>query len=276
MILWQVVHTRWKFSVGSAIACYCVLLLGSAFVQAAAAPTASRQFHFPSDTLSFANQLVWEYELDPKTGRVVEHPRVPKPSYTLHCFSVARTARQFFDHACFDPTEPKASSASYRYLVHAVLSRGRFGPRYDREKLVIPGYASLRAFSEENEALLKAEIGGAWQSFLQRGNWRMIFPFGRRHQARTADELLHCLEHGVPPLVHLVCFPALTLNHFMLVFDSRKTDEGIEFSAYDPNDPLHPVTLTYQSSAREFWLDRTAYFLGGRVDVYQVYRGMLY
>ena len=69
---------------------------------------AARPFQFPADALDFANELSSVYELDPVSGRLIEHPRVPRPEYRLHCFVIARTARQFFDHARFDPNEPTA------------------------------------------------------------------------------------------------------------------------------------------------------------------------
>src|SRR6266540_2883380 len=52
------------------------------------------------------------------------------------------------------------------------------------QRIVFPGYPSLRAFSEAQEALLKAELGGAWRCYFLRSHWRMVFPVWRAHQER--------------------------------------------------------------------------------------------
>lgn len=233
-------------------------------------------FKFPSDALAYANQLQCDYVLAPVSGRMIGHPRVPEPPYTLHCFVVVRTARQFFAHARFEPNEPKATPAVYRHLVRRVLGRSPRRGSPDGERIVIPGYADLREFSLDYEALLKAAGGGAWQSYLQRGNWRMVFPFSRSHQGRTAARLQRALEQGQPPIVHLVCFPDLTLNHAVLLFDSKKTGQGIEFAAYDPNQPHKAIRLLFDQGSSRFCLPRTPYFAGGRVKVYEIYRGLCY
>ena len=74
---------------------------------AATLPSAERPFRFPDDTFAFVNQLSNDYLLDPTGTKMIEVPRVPHPPYVLHCFVLARNARQFFQHARFDPTEPK-------------------------------------------------------------------------------------------------------------------------------------------------------------------------
>ena len=253
-----------------------LLLVWSSPLNASTASRQQRAFEFPADVLSFANELRWEYDPGADHGRITTHSRVPPPSYTLHCFVLARTAKQFFDHAQFDPNEPKATHACYRYLIRRVLASGRNELAADSERLTIPGYRNLQEFSRDHEALLKSEIGGAWQSFLQRGNWRMIFPFTGKHQQRTAQQLVYRLEKGRPSLVHLICFPSLTLNHFILIFDCQRTNEGLDLTAYDPNEPERVRILRYQTRQQRFELGRTSYFVGGRVKVYEVYRGLFY
>ena len=253
----------------------CTLLLCTA-VLADDSPAALRPFRFPADALAFANQLSWDYELDPISGKMIEQPRVPKPSYTLHCFVVARTARQFFQHARFEPNEPKDTHAVYRHLVRLVLARSPRVRTPDRDRIVIPGYSSLHEFSQDYETLLKAESGGAWQSFLQRGNWRMVFPFSRHHQRLTAQRLVQALQQDRPPLVHLVCFPALTLNHVVLLFDFKETEQGIEFTAYDPNQPGQSIYLLYERGPGRFCFPKGPYFAGGPVKVYEICRGLCY
>jgi len=234
-----------------------------------------RPFNFPTDTFAYANELVWEYHFD-EQGKWTSSPRQPKPDYTHHCFVVARSARQFFNHARFDPSQPIAGAETYRRLIHQVVFRRPSRPVSDSARIVIPGYPNLRAFSQAQEPLLKAECGGAWQSYFQRGHWRTIAPFSRHHQERMADQLLKDLKENRPPVVHLLRFPQLTINHAVVLFDVAETQAEICFVAYDPNNPGHPVSLTYDRASRTFSFPANDYFPGGPVNVYEIYRGWLY
>ncbi|MBI3851302.1 MAG: hypothetical protein HY298_13660 [Verrucomicrobia bacterium] len=250
------------------------LLSGCASSRPSSAVT-NKPFVFQQDTLAYANQLVWEYYFDPN-GKWRSKPREPKPDYTHHCFVVARSARQFFQHARFDPAQPVADEATYRRLIRRVISESPRRYSTESEKVVIPGYANLREFSQAQEKLLKAECGGAWESYFQRGHWRMVFPFSRAHQAKTAQALVEALKQNRPPVVHIVRFPQLTINHALLVFDATETETEIHFAVYDPNKPEKPTTLTYDRAKRTFDLPANDYFIGGRVDIYEVYRNWRY
>jgi hypothetical protein len=230
----------------------------------------SRRFDFQRDTFAYANGLVWEYGYD-TNGVWRSHKREPEPDYTLHCFVVARSARQFFDNARFDPLQPIADEATYRRLVRQVISSNPRKQLPESERIVIPGYADLRSFSGAHEKVLQDECGSAWQSYLQRGNWRMIFPITRSHQAETGKELVTRLKDRGPLLVHAFCFPKLTINHALLLFDAKETDTEIHFATYDPNDPSKPGLLTFDRAGRTFILPANAYFPGGPVDVYEIY-----
>jgi hypothetical protein len=235
----------------------------------------ARPFDFQKDSFAYPNALVWDYHFD-ANGKWVHQRHEPPPDYTHHCFVVARSARQFFENAKFEPTQPPASEATYRRLIRQVVSVDPSHPLPDSKKIVIPGYANLRDFSAAQEKLLKAECGGAWQSYFQRGHWRMIFPFSRAHQARTAEELLAELKKNRPPVVHVVRFPQLTINHSVLLFDAKETDKEIRFSVYDPNKPDSPKTLTYDRATRTFLFAGNDYWPGGRVDIYEIYRSWDY
>jgi hypothetical protein len=243
---------------------------------AARDPAPSRPFLFYHDSFSFSNELVWEYRFDDNTGKTTTAKREPPPTYTHHCFVVARAAKQFLNHARFDPELPKGTDAEYRAMIRWVV---RHSPRRvsdPKNKITIPGYADLREFSAAKEALLKAECGGAWRSYVQRGHWRMVFPFNKRHQERTAEELLNAVEENRAPLVHLVRFPRLSINHAILIYDGSHSQDDITFSVYDPNNPHVPATLTFDKRTRRFEFPRTPYFIGGRVDVYEIYYHWLY
>lgn len=230
----------------------------------------TRPFDFETDSFAYANQLVWEYHFD-ENGKWVHHHREPPADYTRHCFVVARSARQFFENARFDATQPVTTDAKYRRLIDRVVSIDPEHPLPDDKKIVIPGYANLRDFSAAHEKLLKSECGSWLQSYFQRGHWRMIFPFSRANQASTAERLLADLKDNRPPVVHVVRFPQLSINHAVLLIAAKETDKDIVFSVYDPNKPDSPKTLTYDRASRTFNFPGNDYWPGGRVDVYEVY-----
>jgi hypothetical protein len=235
-----------------------------------------RPFVFQRDSFAFANELVWEYHVDPLTGKTTHARRQPASTYTHHCFVVARSARQFFDHARFDPARPVADEAAYRRLIRQVISISPHQELSEAEKIIIPGYENLYAFSQAQEQLLKRECGGAWQSYFQCGHWRMIVPLSRPHQERMAQQLAQSLKGNRPPVVHVVRFPSLRINHALLLFGLKETDQEIQFTAYDPNNPSVPTQLVYDRRRQRFNLPANPYFAGGRVDVYEIYHAWNY
>jgi hypothetical protein len=235
---------------------------------------ASAPFRFPADVFAFANETVWEYHVDETTGRRWWFEREPRPPFSLRCGPMARAVRQFFTNARFDPTAPKLDAPGYERLVQEVM---RSDPRRDRaERIVIPGYADLRSFSGPYAELIKASMSGAWTSQLQRGNWRMIFPFSRRNQEGVMRQLRESLAAGRPPIVHVLRFPDITMNHMVVVYAVQETPAEVRFLAYDPNDADRPVVLAYDRVARTFSYPRTPYFPGGLVRAYEIYDGWLY
>jgi hypothetical protein len=146
----------------------------------------------------------------------------------------------------------------------------------EEERVVIPGYANLHEFSAAHEALLKSECGGAWTSYFQCGNWRMIFPFTRRQQEKMALQLVESIHRRRPPVVHVADFPTLHMNHAVVLFDAREDDKEIEFFVYDPNDAMTPARLKFDRAKRRFYFPANFYFAGGEVDVYEIYRGVCY
>ncbi len=232
-----------------------------------------RRFEFGRDTFAFANELVWEYQPDGTTGKMNYRPREPKPDYAHRCFVLTRAARQFLFHARFDPGQGTAHEAAYRRLVREVVSRNPRNPCDAGNRIVVPGYASLREFSAAREALLKSECGGAWRSYILRSHWRMVLPISRAHQERTAVGLNAEIQKSISPIVHLVKFPSLTINHGMILFDVTETGKGWEFSAYDPNDPAQPARLDFDRSGKTFSLPPNRYWAGGKLNVIEICRG---
>jgi len=236
----------------------------------------SQPFAFGEDSFSYRNDLVWVYYRDPETGEFRHKNREPKPDYTHHCFPVARSARQFFQHAKFDPMLPAADEATYRKLIRRVVKTSPRRLLKDEERIVIPGYTNLFEFSRAQGSLLKDECGGAWQSYFQRGHWRMIFPFSTQHQEKMVEQLRESLRQNRPPVVHAVRFPALTINHALVIIDAKETPDGAEFAVYDPYEPGQPATLTFNRNERQFYLPGNDYFVGGKVDIYEIYHSWNY
>jgi hypothetical protein len=229
-------------------------------------------FQFERDTFAFANELVCEYRFDAPDGRPKLTARVPRPDYTLRCFVLVRAARQFLYHAEFQPGLPLLPEAECRRRVRQVISRNPRVPCAPERRVRFPGCEGLRALSRIGEQLLKAECGGAWRSYVLRSHWRMVFPLSRRQQERTAERLQARLAAGFPPIVHLVRFPQLTINHGMLVFAAELSGRQTIFQAYDPNDPACPARLAYDADARTFSLPANRYWAGGNLDIIEIYR----
>jgi hypothetical protein len=242
--------------------------------EVAVAAGAGRTFDFYADTFSYPNELIWEYLFDPQTGKSSTRKNDPPPAYAHHCFVVVRSARQFFLHARFAPESPVIDTNGYRSIIRSVVRRSPYRPCAAVERIPIPGFSNLRQFSATHADLLRKTCGGAWQSYVQRGNWRMILPFTRNGQAQMSAQLQTALRSGRQPIVHVVTFPRLTINHVVLIFDVRETAAGLEFHCYDPNICQKPLLLEYNRAARTFIFPRTHYFPGGKVNAYEVYRGL--
>jgi hypothetical protein len=236
----------------------------------------TRAFVFATDTFAFPNELVWQYRLDPASGRMRTCRNDPPPTYAHRCFVLVRAARQFFYHARFAPELPESERALYRALIRRVLSRDPRRASPDADRVTVPGFSSLRAFSQSHETLLKSICGGAWRSYFLRSHWRMVFPISRRHQEQTARRLLLTPTVRMDPIVHLVRFPQLTINHGLTLFARADFASEVRFQAYDPNVPDRPAELVYDRTRRTFFFPPNHYWAGGRVDVIEIYRGGLY
>jgi len=244
---------------------------GEALREVQAPETIRSTFDFSRDTFAFANETVFEYNIaSPKGAPRRRHEA--NSDYTLHCFVMARSARQFFQHARFDPTRQTVDDATYAELVRRIVATDPREERPNEPAIVIPGYPNLRVFSTARGRVVKEQLGGAWQSFLQRGNWRILLPFPAEQQQATAAELVESLQQNRPPVVHVVTH-SLTINHAVLLFGAVRHRETISFAVYDPNDPRAPLRLEFNRRTGTFYFPTTAYFQGGPVDVYEVYKG---
>ncbi|MGO8766495.1 MAG: hypothetical protein ACLQSR_15325 [Limisphaerales bacterium] len=233
-----------------------------------------RRFDFARDTFAFANELLWEYQFDAATKRMTFRRREPTPQYAHRCFVLTRVARQFLYHARFDNSQPLADDCACRGLIRSIIHQN---PRVPSDNpVVIPGFSSLRDFSQAKETLLKAECGGAWRSYFLRSHWRIIFPLSPEHQQRTAGELLSKIQNDFSPIIHLITFPSLTINHGMILFEAMESGDEIHFSAYDPNLPGQPAAVTYHRGRRVFSLPANSYWAGGTLKVMEIFRNRIF
>jgi len=246
------------------------LLSGCATPSHSISSTPPKQFDFSRDTFSFANELTWIYYRDPATGEMKHRKQSPPPDYTLHCFVVARAAKQFFLNAQFAPEQPKLSEEDYRKLVKEIAHRN---PRktVHPDPVIIPGCADLKHFSKDYEKLLKEECGSPWLSYSQRGHWRIMLPFTSGQREKDAEELQASVERNGIAVAHVITFPKLSINHALVIYGCVANAEEMKFTVYDPNSPKSPTTLTFDKATKKFTFPENDYFGGGVVNCYEVF-----
>jgi hypothetical protein len=235
-----------------------------------------RTFQFERDTFAFPHELVWRYQFDPVTGAMTTFNSEPPPTYYHRCFVMVRSVRQFFNHARFVPELPPAEPEVYRRLIREVIARNPRRGCAESKRVVIPGHDGLHSFSQAHELLLKAELGGPWQSYILRSHWRMVFPFVGRHREWMARKLKRSLQKRGVSLVHLFRFPRITINHGIVLYRLTESEQHLEFEAYDPNIPAHPVKLIYDRQRRKFNFPASCYWRGGALNVVEIYCGSLF
>lgn len=237
----------------------------------APAEKSARRFCFERDAFAFAHELVWKYHFDPATGAMTTCKADPPPTYYHRCFVMVRATRLFFDCARFAPELPPADVETCRKLVREIIACNPRRKCADANRIVIPGFDGLRSFSRAHEALLKAECGAAWESYFLRSHWRMIFRVSGRFQETMAEKLKRSLQKRGVALVHLFCFPHITINHGIVLYGFAETESQIEFEAYDPNIPEHPVKLVYEKNRRAFTFAPNIYWGGGVLGVMEIF-----
>jgi hypothetical protein len=235
---------------------------------AVAKPAADPGFRYSRDTFAFANETVWNYV----EGEV--HPenrpgREKKTAYTRRCFIVARAALQFWKFARFDPKASPPSDAELARLIRAVTRRDVWRVALPgHERVVIPGYASLRAASAARPRVFQENIGLGWPCYFRPGNYCIVFPVTQAHQAKTRADMELRLKKGEPVLLWLVNFPKLDINHACLVY-AKASDTA--YTVYDPNYANEHKQLRYDPVTRQFDFSKTFYFKGGAVKVRPIF-----
>ena len=237
---------------------------------------ADRPFTFPSDRFAFANETVWNYV---DGHPVTEDPsRLPRehPPYSRRCFVMARAAVQFWKFARFVPSNPPLDEKTLTERIRGVTGRAVWeAPLAPRDRVIFPGYHNLFELSRARPEVLESNLGLGWPTYFRPGNYDIVCPPTRAHQARTDTELKTALAKNTPTILWLVNFPSLSINHTVVVYACSPSPDGDRFEVYDPNDSLAPKILEYHSRDRTFSYQKTFYFVGGRVDVRPVYLSVL-
>ena len=235
------------------------------------AESSPRRFQFDRDTFAFPHELVWKYHFDPATGAMTTYRADPPPAYYHRCFVLVRATRLFFDYAKFAPEQLPADEGMYRQIIRRIIGSNPRKPCAESDKIMVPGFEGLRSFSRAHEALLIAECGAAWESYFLRSHWRMIFRVSGRFQESMAEKLKRSVQKRGLALVHLFRFPRITINHGIVLFRFAEDDKQIQFEAYDPNLPEHPVQLLYEKQRRGFTFAPNIYWGGGALSAMEIF-----
>jgi len=228
------------------------------------------RFAASRDTFAFANLVRAE-----RPGR--------NDAFANYCIVMSRGASQFFRFARFAPAAPPVSPEEYTRLTREVLSRPAWKPPApDEQRVVIPGYPDLHTFSAAQEGAVKAAFDSNILSMVHWRNWRVTAAFSPEHQEGVAREVAAEIDAARPVTLFITNYPHEDLlNHVVLVFDYRiqRSDAGdgagIEFLAYDPNDPGSPLGIHFDRATRAFWIPPLTYSPPGRIRAFRLYTSAL-
>jgi hypothetical protein len=199
------------------------------------------------------------------------HPGVDD-LYANYCFVLARGLRQFSQFARFDPALPKLDRAGYLERVKQVTARAPWRPALPPdERVVIPGYASLREFSRAEEAAVKEALDSRFWTLWHWTNWRTAFLVTRGHQENVAREIVAELRAGRLVQLLVTNLPKIELNHTVVAFEARDIARGLEIVVWDPNDPDAPGLIHFDREQRRFWATRLYDTEPGPIRAFRMY-----
>lgn len=256
-----------------------MVLLGPAIRAQANGDVPGPAFRFGRDTFSFANETVYIYANGYAEKRVLKAGEKP-PAFVLHCFVMSRAAEQFRNFARFEPSQPPPDDRELAKIVRRVTGRGAWrSPLPPEKRIVIPGYADLRALSEARPLVLQKNIGLGWTAYIRVGNWRMFPAFlnGSRQQRHTQERVEGCLARNDLFIAYLTTYPKLSVNHAIVIYGRRpatpqdKAAGVVHYLVYDPNHPDAPRDMVYDTRQCQFSYQKDWDFVGGKVTVLQSY-----
>jgi len=228
-------------------------------------PTAATvpAFSFADDTFAFANMVR------------AHHPHADD-LYANYCFVLGRALRQFQQFARFDAAAPRVDADEYTRRVRAVTSHAPWqSPLPPGERVVIPGFASLRAFSAAEETAVKAGLNSRFWTLVHWTNWRTTLPVPDGHQAAVLDEVLAELAAGRLVQLLVTNWPKPELNHTVVAYGYRAAGDGVELSVWDPNDPATPGAVRFDAGHERFVATRVYDTHVGPIRVFRMYYSWL-
>ncbi len=236
-------------------------------------PPAPRPFTYPDDTFGFKNETVWNYvggDVLPDTRTDGEH------GYTRRCFVLARASVQFWKFARFDPSAPPLSAFDLARRIRQVCARSVWLPALaPRERIVIPGYVSLREASIKMPSVFQDNIGLGWPFYFRVGNIVIVSWVSRALEAQLNAEIYKALQHDTPTIIWMYRFPSLKMNHVVVVYDCQRDESGYHYRVYDTNYRDGWKQLDFDPITRTFIYQPVYYFKGGPVTVRSIYRGVI-
>ena len=218
---------------------------------------------FAGDSFAFPNEI---------RSRTPDRPDL----YANYCFVLARGLRQFHSFARFDASAPAVDHDEYVRRVRAVAAHAPWEtPLPPADRVVIPGYANLRAFSTAQEQAVKEGLGGRLWTFVHWTNWRIGLPLPDGHQATVLDEVVSELAQGRLVQLLVTNWPIPELNHTVVAFGYRRGPGGTELSVWDPNDPSAPGAITYDAQRDRFFATHVYDTRPGPIRVFRMYYSRL-
>ena len=231
---------------------------------ATAAGVSTPALDFGHDTFAFPNESFSKNQGKPDL-------------YANYCFVMVRAVTQFQRFARFEPALPRLDAAGYTERVREVVSHAPWrDPLPAADRVVIPGYASLHALSEGEEASVKEGLGTKFWTFVHWTNWRVVLPPWAWHQERLADLTVQEIRARRPVQFLVTNFPTWELNHTVLAYSFHLAPAGdVEFLVYDPNDPYRPGIIRFDRATRRFVATRLFDTEVGNIRAYRMYYGPL-
>src|SRR5262245_6568603 len=253
----------------SRIAVVALALVTAACAHAPGQPTARPAatsvpaFSFVDDTFAFANMIR------------ARNPHTPD-LYANYCFVLARAVRQFHQFARFDPAASRVDADEYTRRVRAVASHAPWEPTLPAaERVVIPGFANLRAFSAAEEAAVKAGLGSRFWTLVHWTNWRVSMPVPDGHQEAVLDEVLDELAAGRLVQLLITNWPKQELSHTVIAYAYRPVAAGVEVIVWDPNDPTAPGAVFFDARSERFVASHVYDTRVGPIRVFRMYYSWL-
>ena len=159
----------------------------------------------------------------------------------------------------------------------AVIASDPRRPCAENKRIVVPGFDGLRSFSQVHEKLLKAKLRrGVGILFFAKPlayDFQGLRPVSGKNGGKT-ETLNPDTRPVVGASVPVSAHHDQSWHHAVPLH--RNAGSKIEFTAYDPKSPEHPVKLVYEKSHRAFTFPPSIYWGGGVLSVMEIYAGFPY